>query len=216
MPRLRSTRNGAIVGAAIVAILVGFAAFKPAAEGVSARVTLAEAGPGEVVPTVRMTPTDAADGAEFINVTSWQGGGLVIAELESTGSPGIYTTDEPVPVTGSWKTMVRYSNGNTLNSMPIYMPEDTAIPVEGVPAEPSFERSFQADHEVLQREQKDVVGWLTVVAYLVVAFIAFALLVMIAWALHRLAVVVEEPSEQEQEAPATSTERTKIGPEVTA
>jgi flagellar biosynthesis/type III secretory pathway M-ring protein FliF/YscJ len=85
-----------------------------------------------------------------------------------------------------------------------------------VPAEPSFERSFQADHEVLQREQKDVVGWLTVVAYLVVAFIAFALLVMIAWALHRLAVVVEEPSEQEQEAPATSTERTKIGPEVTA
>ena len=51
----------------------------------SARVTLADAGPGEVIPTVRMTPTDAADGAEFINVTSWQGGGLVIEELESTG-----------------------------------------------------------------------------------------------------------------------------------
>ncbi len=134
MPRLRSTRNGAIAGAAIVAVLVGFAAFKPAAEGVSARVTLAEAGPGEVIPTVRMTPTDAADGAEFINVTSWQGGGLVIEELESTGSPGVFTTAEPVPVGGSWKTMVRYSGGNTLNSMPIYLPEDPAIPVEGVPA----------------------------------------------------------------------------------
>ena len=36
--------------------LVGFAAFKPAAEGVSAEVTLTEAGPGEVVPTVRMSP----------------------------------------------------------------------------------------------------------------------------------------------------------------
>jgi hypothetical protein len=163
-----------------------------------------------------MSPTDAADGAEFINVTSWQGGGLVIAELKSTGSPGVFTTDEPVPVGGSWKTMVRYSGGNTLNAMPIYMPEDPAIPVEGVPAEPAFERSFQSDHEVLQREQKDVVGWLTVVAYLVVASIAFALLVMIAWALHRLAVVAEEPTVQEQEAPAPRSERTKIGPEVTA
>jgi hypothetical protein len=216
MPRLRATRNGAIAGAAVVAMLVGFAAFKPAAEGVSARVTLADAGPGEVIPTVRMTPADAADGAEFINVTSWQGGGLNIAELESTGSPGVFKTEEPVPVGGSWKTMVRYSGGNTLNSMPIYLPEDPAIPVEGVPAEPSFERNFQADHEVLQREQKDVAGWLTIIAYLIVAAIAFALLVMIAWALHRLAIVVEEPGEQEQEAPSSRRERSTIGPEVTA
>jgi hypothetical protein len=216
LPRLRTTRNGAIVGAAVMAVLVGFAAFKPAAEGVSADVTLVDAGPGEVVPTVRMTPTDAADGAEFINVTSWQGGGLSIAPLEPTGSPGVFTTDEPVPIGGSWKTMVRYSSGNTLNAMPIYLPEDPAIPVDGVPAEPAFERSFTSDHEVLQREQKDVAGWLTIIAYLVVALIAFALLVMIAWALHRLAIVVEEPREQEQEAPSSGRERTKIGPEVTA
>jgi hypothetical protein len=216
MPRLRSTRNGAIAGAAVIAILVGFAAFKPAADDVSARVTLADAGPGEVVPTVRMTPPDAAEGAEFMNVTAWQGGGLVIAEMESTGSPGVFTTDEPVPVGGSWKTMVRYSRGNTLNSMPIYLPEDPAIPVEGVPASPNFERAFQADHEVLQREQKDVVGWLTIAAYLVVAAIALALLVMIAWALHRLAVAVEDPSAAASEAPTEKRGRSAIGPEVTA
>ncbi|HYH60978.1 MAG TPA: hypothetical protein VD766_03850, partial [Solirubrobacterales bacterium] len=190
--------------------------YKPAAEGVSASVTLADAGPGEVVPTVRMSPPDAADGAEFINVTSWQGGGLVIEELESTGEPGVFTTAEPVPVGGSWKTMVRYSGGNTLNSMPIYLPEDPAIPVEGVPASPTFERNFQADHEVLQREQKDVAGWLTIVAYLVVAVIALALLVMIAWALHRLAIVVETPRATEQEARASRKEPAPIGAEVTA
>jgi hypothetical protein len=39
---------------------------------------------------------------------------------------------------------------------------------------------------------------------------------MIAWALHRLAVVVEDPRQAEQEAPSTPRERTKIGPEVTA
>ncbi len=216
MPRLRSTRNGAVAGAAIVAVLVSFAAFKPAAEGVSASVTLAEAGPGEVVPTVRMTPSDALDGAEFANVTAWQGGGLVIEELKATGAPGVYTTAAPVPVDGTWKTMVRYSSGNTLNSMPVYLPDDPAIPVKGVPASPSFERSFQADHEVLQREQKDVVGWLTVVAYLVVALISFALLVMIAWALHRLAVVVESPSGAAEQSEAGRRERSTIGSEVTA
>ena len=216
LPRLRATRNGALVGAALVAALVGFSVFKPAAEGVSAEVTLANAGSDEVVPTVRMSPPDAADGAEFINVTAWQGGGLVIEELEPAGEPGVFTTAEPVPVGGSWKTMVRFSRGNTLNSMPIYLPDDPAIPVEGVPASPSFERDFQADHEVLQREQKDVAGWLTAVAYLVVAAIALALLVMIAWALHRLAVAVESPRAAEAQAPATRQERSALGPRVPA
>ncbi len=50
LPRLRTTRNGAIAGAAVMAVLVGFAAFKPAAEGVSARRHPGRAGPGEVVP----------------------------------------------------------------------------------------------------------------------------------------------------------------------
>ncbi len=48
---------------------------------------------------------------------------------------------------------------------------------------------------------------LTIVAYLVVAAIAFALLVMIAWALHRLAIVVEVPRAAEQEARASRKER---------
>lgn len=216
LPRLRSTRNGAVAGAVALAALVSFAAFKPAAEGVSAKVTLAEAGQDLVIPTVAMQPADAAADAEFFNVTAWQGGGLDLAELESTGEPGVYTTSEPVPVGGTWKTIVRLSSGNTLSSMPIYLSEDPAIPAKGVPATPSFERTFIADHELLQREQKDVAGWLTVAAYVLVAVIALALLVMIAWALHRLAVVVEDPREAEQEATSAPRERTKIGPEVTA
>ncbi|MDQ3759689.1 MAG: hypothetical protein M3331_07090 [Actinomycetota bacterium] len=215
LPRLRLTRNGALVGAAIIAAIVGFSVNKPAAEGVSAQVSLTDFGSGEVVPTVRMSPADAADGSEFLNVTAWQGGGLVIEELEPTGEAGVFETSEPVPVGGSWKTMIRMSNGNTLSSTPIYLPDDPAIPVKGVPAKPSFERSFVADHEVLQREQKDAAGWLTAVAYLTVIIIALALLVMIAWALHRLAVAVEAPRSAEQ-ARASRREAAGIGHEVTA
>ena len=216
LPRLRATRHAALAGAVIIAAIVGYSVNKLALENTSASVTLADSGPGEVLPTVRMSPTDAADGAEFINITAWQGGGLVIEELKPTGEAGTYTTAEPVPVGGSWKTMIRVSNGNTLSSSPIYLPDDPAIPVKGVPAEPSFERAFVADHEVLQREQKDAAGWLTVVAYLVVASISFALLVMIAWALHRLAVVVESPRETVKEAAPSRREPSLIGPEVPA
>lgn len=216
LPRLRTTRHAALAGAAIVAAIVSFSAFKPAAEGVSAQVSLADSGPGDVVPTVRMSPVDAAEGSEFLNITAWQGGGLVVEELEPAGEPGVFTTAVPVPVGGSWKTMVRMSNGNTLSSMPIYLPDDPAIPVEGVPAKPSFERMFVADHEVLQREQKDAAGWLTVFAYLVVASIAFALLVMLAWSLHRLAVAVEVPRAAAKEASTKSSESSLIPTEATA
>jgi hypothetical protein len=214
-PRLRATRQGALAGAAIVAGLVIFSAFKPAAEGVSAQVALDRPSAEEVVPTVQMSPPDAAQGSEFFNVTAWQGGGLVIEELEPTGRPGEFTTSSPVPIGGSWKTIVRMSRGNTLSSMPIYMPEDPAIPAEGVPAAANFERTFIADFELLQREQKDVAGWLTVVAYSVVAAIALALLVMIAWALHRLAVAAP-PQRTAQEGAPVRRGRSAIGREVTA
>ncbi|CAN5120890.1 hypothetical protein BH24ACT23_BH24ACT23_05350 [soil metagenome] len=211
MPRLRSTRLGAIAGATLVAGLVLVALPKPAAEGVSASVRLADAGSGEVTPTVRFSPPDAPDGAEFLNVTAWQGGGLRVVPLEAIGEPGVFTTEEPVPVTGEWKTIVRMSRGNTLSAMPIYLPEDPAIPAEGVPAATSLERTFVADHEILQREQKDAAPWLWAVAYAVVAAMAIALLVMIAWALHRLAVAVEQPA-RTAEARAPSGQRPSVRP----
>jgi hypothetical protein len=193
LPRLRTTRLGAVVGAVAILAIVGYALNKPAQEGVSAQVRMADAGPGQAIPTIRVSPAEAVEDTEFFNVTSWQGGGLRLEPLEATGEPGTYTTNDPVPVTGDWKSIVRVSKDNTLSAMPIYLPEDPAIPAEGVPASASFEREFVADHTILQREQKDAAGWLTAFAYGVVAAIALALLVLIAWALHRLAVAAEAP-----------------------
>lgn len=216
MPRLRTTRLGAVAGALVIAAIVGYSVQKPALEGVSGEVTLAEAGPGEVVPTVTFSPPDAAEGAEFLNITAWQGGGLVVEPLEGTGEPGVFETAEPVPVGEDWKTMLRISRGDTLSSMPIYLPNDPAIPAEGVPASASFERPFVADHEVLQREQKDAAGWLTAFAYLVVAFIALSLLVLVAWALHRLAVVVETPQRVPESERLPRERAARVGPRVPA
>ena len=216
LPRLRATRYGALAGALAIFAIVGFALQKPAQEGVTGQVTLADAGPGQAIPTVRFDPPSAAEDTEFTTVTAWQGGGLAVEPLEPTGEAGTYATDKPVPVGGDWKTIVRVSRGNTLSAMPIYLPVDPAIPAEGVPATAGFERPFVADHKILQREQKDAAGWLTAFAYLVVAAISFGLLVLIAWALHRLAVVAEAPAPAPESATERSSSASRVGPHLPA
>jgi hypothetical protein len=154
-----------------------------------ARVTLTDVSPRperEVHATVRIDPADAAEGAHFLNVTAWQGGGSVVSELERA-APGVYRTTEPIPVHDGWKAMVRLHRGDSLLGVGIYLPEDRAIPAPLVPAEPRFTREFVRDLELLQREKKDdVPGALSLLAYLVVAAIAAGLIVLIAWTLLRL------------------------------
>jgi len=55
-----------------------------------------------------------------------------------------------VPVHGDWKTMVRLHEGRSLLAIPIYLPEDKAIPVPEVPAQSQFTRTFVDETEVLQ------------------------------------------------------------------
>jgi hypothetical protein len=183
-------RFAAVAGAAIVALLVSYSLYKPADEGVRAAVELTEVrgGPERTVEaTVTLSPPDAAEGAEWLTVTAWQGGGLVVDRLERVG-PGRYRTTQPIPVHGTWKSLVRLHKGDSLTAVPLFLPEDPAIPAREVPAEASFERGFVADHQILQREQKAAAPALTLIAYGVVVAIALSLLALLAWGLHRLAV----------------------------
>jgi hypothetical protein len=183
-------RRAAACSAAMVGAMVAFALHTPSESGVSAHLVLHDI-PGtqgrQVQASIDMRPSDAADGAEWLTVTAWQGGGrLVVDRLQKLG-PGRYRTTEPVPVYGDWKTMVRLHKGSSLTALPIYLPRDAAIPVGEVPAPASFTRAFGNEHHILQREQKGGSALLVAVAYSAVAAIALALLSLLAWALHRLA-----------------------------
>ncbi len=187
--RVPALRPAAVLGAVVVAALTLFALHKPALPGTSAQVALTNVtqGPNRTVNAdVRLTPASAGDGAEWLTVTAWQGGGLVVDRLRRLG-PGHYRTTQPIPVHGDWKALVRLHKGNTLNGLPIYLPRDSAIPAQEVPAAASFTRPFSADHKILQREQKGASGGLWAVAYALVAAIALGLLTLLAWGLHRLA-----------------------------
>ena len=63
---------------------------------------------------VRLNPASAGDGAEWLTVTAWQGGGLVVNRLKKIGA-GHYRTTQAIPVHGDWKALIRLHKGNTLN-----------------------------------------------------------------------------------------------------
>jgi hypothetical protein len=190
LARTAQMRAAALVGGIAIFALVAFTLQKPAQEGVRVAGQLQEATPAPertVTGTFRFDPSSATDGAEFANVTAWQGGGLEVAELEKVAD-GVYRTSEPIPAYGDWKSLLRVSRGDTLSSIPIYLPADPAIPAPGVPATASFERTMVADHEILQRESTGAAGWLTAFAYLSVLAITLGFIALLVWGLHRLAV----------------------------
>jgi hypothetical protein len=185
-------RAAAVCSALVLAALVAFGLHTSTDRGVGARVALRDVngGPGRhVQATIALQPPDAAKGAEWFDVTAWQGGGLVVDRLERTG-PGLYRTTQPIPVSGGWKTMIRLHKGDSLAGLPIYLPRDAAIPVGEVPAANSFTRSFRDEHKLLQREQKGGSPVLVAIAYSVVAGVTLGLLALLAWALHRLSAGV--------------------------
>jgi len=182
-------RRAAVCSAAVLAALVAYGLYTPTQEGVNAQVALEEVkgqGGREVEATVHLNPPDAAADAEWFDVTAWQGGGLVVAPLQRTG-PGTYRSTETIPVHGNWKAMIRLHEGNSLTALPIYLPRDEAIPVDEVPAPAHFTRTFDDEHQLLQREAKGGPPFLVALAYSTVAAIALSLLALLAWALHRLA-----------------------------
>jgi len=83
---------------------------------------------------------------------------------------------------------VRLQRDNYVAGLPIYLPEDSAIPAPAVPAKARFERPFVDETQILQREQKpDVSGSLVVLAYSVVAAIVAGLVLLLGWVLARIA-----------------------------
>jgi hypothetical protein len=193
---------------AVVAILGFVLPMTTPSHPIRATIATRTIQPGEhrtISANIRLDPPNAADGAEWLNITGWQGGGSVIDPLRRTG-PGTYVTTKPIPVWGKWKTTLRLHKGREVLGLPIFLPADRAIPAPAVPVSPRFSRTFVYDKKNLQREQKPgVAGWLTLGAYLAVLALALVILGGIAAGLKRVerslrAPAVHEPGERSRAA----------------
>jgi hypothetical protein len=178
------------LAAVVVAAAVGYGLHTSPTPGESARVTLTEVRPGperSVSARIELSPRAAADHAQWLTVTAWQGHGFVLDRLERVGE-GVYRTTKPIPVHGKWKALLRLHRGDSLDAVPIYLPRDPNIPAAEVPARRSFRREFGPDKKILQREARDTSPWLAAFAYLTVLAFALGLLALLAWGLRRLAL----------------------------
>jgi hypothetical protein len=153
--------------------------------------TLSSGAHRTVAATFRLSPANAANEAQWVTITAWQGGGIVVDRLHRT-APGVYTTTEPIPVWGNWKTMLRVSRGRALDAIPIYLPNDPAIPAPEVKAPATFTRSFIRDKKIMQREAIGGDLWLAIPAYLLLLAIVTLWILAISWGLSRLGMPRED------------------------
>jgi hypothetical protein len=186
----RPLARGAFAASMLVicaGIVNGLITEEPRGAEATVTVTETKAAPdreGEIA--VRFDPDDFANGASWANLTSWQGGGLELTDLKE-GDDGVWRTEGAVPLDGDWKSILRVHNGRELAAVPVWLPEDPAIPAPEVPAEGTFTRAVTTDKAVLQREVKDdVPGWIWAVATGFVALLYLGFITILAWGVGRV------------------------------
>lgn len=160
-------------------------------EGYRASVTVTPAGPHEATLTVALQPPSIAKDVAWFDVTSWQGGDLVAGHglrltLLDQVAPGVYRTRGPVPVDGDYKTVLRLATATQQQAVPVYLPEDRAIPAAAVPASPHFVRAFVPDQRILQREQVGGSPQLKHAAYAILGVLALLWIATLSLGLQRL------------------------------
>ncbi|MCW2556141.1 MAG: hypothetical protein JWP55_105 [Mycobacterium sp.] len=151
-----------------------------------------EPGQRMVSADVRVAPKDliSAD-PEWVTILAWQGGiandrGLAVDKLEKVGD-GHYRSTQPIPVWGSWKTLLRVQDGHTMTGVPIFLPADPGIGAEETPALASSTRPFVQEITILQRERnQNHPAWLFNVASLVVLFCTLVLIAALTWGAGRI------------------------------
>jgi hypothetical protein len=171
-------------------------------------------GGDHVEVTVAVDPPDLVQDPEWFNVIAWQGAhwwseeATRNYELEDLGD-GVYRTTEPIPVHGEWKAMVRLHEQRIMAAVPIFLPEDPAIPAEEVPVEAEVTRAFVADHELLLREARETEPWVPPLAQGFMGVIAAAwLAAFVAGTRH---VRRSRPEEQDLGVGATTDPRQRVG-----
>jgi hypothetical protein len=165
-------------------------------ESASATITLTDA-PAEgdqrmATADVQITPANlVSDDPNWVSVLGWQGGvsndrGIFIDRLERVG-PGHYRSTQPMPVSGSWKTLLRVHDGRILTAVPIYLAGDPGIGAAEVPAEASTTRPFVAEITILQRERNpDTPEVLWLIGCLVVLGCTLVLIAGLTWGTGRI------------------------------
>ncbi|HEV2759453.1 MAG TPA: hypothetical protein VGV86_07800 [Acidimicrobiales bacterium] len=135
---------------------------------------------------VTLDPPDAARTASAFAVSAWQGGSETVqADLKQVAM-GRYVSSRPVPVTGSWKTMVSLQRGDEVMAVPVYLPADPEIGAPEVPAVPERTERFVRNTTILLREVKAGPAGAALAAYAGLSVVAAVYIGLIALTARRV------------------------------
>jgi hypothetical protein len=180
----------------------------PKQDSATIKLTDLPSAPGQrmVSADVQINPPDLPGAhPDWVTVLAWQGKmanhrGLVIDRLTKVG-PGHYVSNEPLPVWGSWKTLLRVHNGRTLAAVPIWAPADDAIPVPEIPVLNNGTRPFAFEVSILQRERDPgVPAWLFTAGGVVVLFFTLCVISALTWGAGRINGSENVPTQPEEQA----------------
>ncbi|RBY95822.1 hypothetical protein DQ237_11780 [Blastococcus sp. TF02-8] len=186
LPRPALARTVLLASLAVLAACVTNGLIATVPDDVEATFTIDDVtdSPRTANIAVQLDPADFVDDPSWVQITAWQGQGLVVTPLEKVGE-GEYRTTEPVPLHDDWKTLLRVHDGRVLTAFPIYLPEDPAIPADEIRADDGVTRDAIPEIDILQRELKESGGGLWLVANLVVLACTLALIAGMSWGVGR-------------------------------
>lgn len=135
---------------------------------------------------VAVQPPSAVDGADRFDIVAWQGHAPVEhIELQQV-TPGHYVGTSPVPVGGSWKSVLILGHGDVMDAAAIAMPGDAQVPLKAIPAPtaPRTTRMVPAE-SLLMREVHSAAEWpfVVILTLFAIAVLAWAVSLAVAFAL---------------------------------
>jgi hypothetical protein len=157
--------RGALLLAAAACLAVVALPMRRPTGNVTVAMEVEATGDGMADVTAVLSPAGAADDAYWFQASAWQGGGLEVADMERTGTPGEWRTEHPVPVDGHWKTLLRLHRGAEMMAVPVFLPADAKLDEPEIPA---VDRTmpFQPERDYLLRETHSGSAWLSPVVHL--------------------------------------------------
>lgn len=113
---------------------------------------------------ITLSPRDAAEGADWFEAMSWQGGGARNTPLVEV-RPGEYRTAQPVPTGATWKTLLWLAKRDVMMSVAVSFPVDLEYGQAPVTPQPVSHVTFVASSAWLMREAHSGAAWPMILAY---------------------------------------------------
>ncbi|EFQ82509.1 hypothetical protein HMPREF0063_11718 [Aeromicrobium marinum DSM 15272] len=181
LPSRAVSRTVVTLSVLVVSGAVANGLYATVPDGATATFTTTQVGTPDdpqILTEVVLSEGLVDDNPTWVQITAWQGGGEgIVTDNLRRSAPDTYESTRPVPIGGTWKTLLRVQDGRTLTAAPIYLSPDEAIGAEELPVEATMTREFIPEIEILQRERDfDAPAWLWGLANFVVLLCSLAVI----------------------------------------